>query len=575
MKFILMFLTAFCLTVDAAVILGLLYGSLNAFIAWLSFAIGIMGSLVVLSYPLPKAYTEMKQKKTFTFWEWVTFVTYGVFVFRAFLWIVFWEGDSLKGFLMHNFGDISLHIAYINHMASGATFWPQEPIFSGLPLNYTLGADLFNSLLILVGVDLVKSLVWVGLLSGIATGIALYYWGGAFTLAGFLFNGGLAGFMFFKTWTFADYQADLVWKSIPLTLYLTQRGFLFAIPATLILLYNWRLRFLYPQKKRYLPLWIETLFFISLPLFSIHTFLFLLLLLPCWLLFYPSLRKSLYQLAFASFVPLTLILYQLTNHFQKASILHIQWGWEFDFQHPLYYVFENWGPFIIYLVALISVLLFPRFLKQSSSRWVEVGRAFIFPTLFITGICHIVMFAPWSWDNIKMILWSYLIILPFIWHCYLENWPFWARAISCFLLFFSGFITLWGGLGYQNIPYEIGKRSEMDNISKALQNISPNSTYASAPIVNHPLLLIGKKVTLGYPAHAWAHGIDVEERNEAVTHLLNGDKGWEKIAQDLHVDFIFWGKSEEITFPKSAKPWQTQKPIQEGTWGKIYKANIK
>ena len=50
---------------------------------------------------------------------------------------------------------------------------------------------------------MIRGLVWVGLLASAALCYALYRWGGTFTIAGFLFNGGLAGFQCFKT-----YQVD-------------------------------------------------------------------------------------------------------------------------------------------------------------------------------------------------------------------------------------------------------------------------------------------------------------------------------------------------------------------------------
>jgi hypothetical protein len=62
------------------------------------------------------------------------------------------------------------------------------------------------------------------------------------TNAGFLFNGGIAGFQFFDTHKFLDYQGDkaIAWKSIALSMFVTQRGLLYAIPAGVLLLWHWR-----------------------------------------------------------------------------------------------------------------------------------------------------------------------------------------------------------------------------------------------------------------------------------------------------------------------------------------------
>src|SRR5437879_12158600 len=91
-------------------------------------------------------------------------------------------------------------------------------------------------------------LVWVGLLSSLAIFYGFYRWGGTFAIAGFLFNGGIAGFQFFKTFQFLDYQGtaadiahrQIAWKSIVLSMLVTQRAWPYAIATGLTLLGPWR-----------------------------------------------------------------------------------------------------------------------------------------------------------------------------------------------------------------------------------------------------------------------------------------------------------------------------------------------
>ena len=75
----------------------------------------------------------------------------------------------------------------------------------------------------------------MGLLASIATGVALWRWGGAFAMAAFLFNGGLAVLLALPHPDIDALQEHLDWKSIPLALFVTQRGLLYAIPAGLAL----------------------------------------------------------------------------------------------------------------------------------------------------------------------------------------------------------------------------------------------------------------------------------------------------------------------------------------------------
>src|SRR5436190_12596471 len=184
-------------------------------------------------------------------WFWAVAFCFAIFAVRSFCWLLYIDSSELKIQSPNNLGDLSLHLTMIKNFANGVPVWPDSPIFVFSKLRYPAGIDLFNALLSLVHVDLLIGLVWVGLLASLAIFYGFYRWGGTFAVAGFLFNGGIAGFQFFKTFQFLDYQgtaADIAqkpiaWKSIALSMLVTQRGWLYAIPAGLVLLWHWREKF--------------------------------------------------------------------------------------------------------------------------------------------------------------------------------------------------------------------------------------------------------------------------------------------------------------------------------------------
>src|SRR5258705_489285 len=135
---------------------------------------------------------------------------FALFALRSFCWLLYIDGEQLKIQSPHNLGDLALHITYIKYFANGVALWPDNPIHVFSSLRYPAGIDLFDSLLLLQHVDLVRALVWTGLLGSLATFYGFYRWGGAFGVAGFLFNGGLAGYAFFQKFRFADYQAEKI-----------------------------------------------------------------------------------------------------------------------------------------------------------------------------------------------------------------------------------------------------------------------------------------------------------------------------------------------------------------------------
>src|SRR5438132_3407217 len=185
------------------------------------------------------------------FWFWAVAACFAVFAVRSYCWLFYIDGSDYKIQSPNNLGDFSLHLTLIKNFANGVPLWPDNPIYVFSKLRYPAGIDLFNALLSLIHVDLLTGLVWVGLVASLATFYAFFRWGGTFAVAGFLFNGGIAGFQFLKTLKFLDYQgtqADIVhrpiaWKSIALSMFVTQRGWLYAIPAALILLWHWRKKY--------------------------------------------------------------------------------------------------------------------------------------------------------------------------------------------------------------------------------------------------------------------------------------------------------------------------------------------
>src|SRR5256886_5714289 len=152
-------------------------------------------------------------------WFWLVAAFFALFAVRSFCWLLYIDGSELKIQSPNNLGDLSLHIAMIRNFASGVRVWPDSPIYAFSKLRYPAEIDLFNALLCLVHVDLIPGLVWTGLLCSLATFYAFFRWASAFGVAGFLFNGGILGFQFFKTLKFLDYQGDrtIDWKSIPLS----------------------------------------------------------------------------------------------------------------------------------------------------------------------------------------------------------------------------------------------------------------------------------------------------------------------------------------------------------------------
>ncbi len=567
MNFVIAYLTVMAISVDVAMLLACTLKYLNKNIAVLSLAAGLTIGIYVLLKPklLPKL-----EKKDFDFWSIAAILTFILISLRAFLWLIFQSGDTIRVLSPNNLGDISLHINYINYFTSGVKFWPDNSIFFGDKIRYPIGVDLFNSLLLLSGVDLIKGLIWVGLLSAFATCFALFLWGRAFTVAGFLFNGGLAGLIFFKTFHFTDFQAELAWKNIVLSMFVTQRGLLYAFPVGLLLLYSFRQRYFNNEEnlKPPLPLWLEILLYTSMPIFHFHTFIYFTLLLGIWILVLPLKQKlSILKLVLPSIPLATFFVFLLTDNLRASSQIHIKWGWMQGNENFFKFWLFNFGIFWPLVIFLCYKLI-----KDSTAKdfFNKPSNIFVFPAVILFVVFTNVMMAGWEWDNAKLLVWSYIILLPFLWEKLISKWQSFEQNITCFMLFVSGFVCVFGGFP-SNQGYEVFRFSEVTEVKKAIKAIPAEHRFAAFPTYNHPVLLNGRKVVLGYPGWLWSNGYKVEGKDEKLKRLMMGDSEWRNLARELGVNYIFWGHREMQEYRDSTKPWEKEAlKITEGEWGAIY-----
>jgi hypothetical protein len=603
-------------------------------------------------------------------WFWLVAAFFALFAVRSFCWLLYIDGGDWKIQSPNNLGDLSLHITLIRNFAIGAQLWPDSPIYAFSKLRYPAGIDLFNALLCLVHVDLMRGLVWTGLLGSLATFYAFFRWGGTFSVAGFLFNGGIAGFQFFTTLKFSDYQGvnKIAWKSIPLSMFVTQRGWLYAIPAALVLLWHWRQKYfretsIVPTRRNLsapdassaeaaakagakmddpkaepsvaaddvgqttvvnargngkgsLPFWVELSLYASMPLFHVHTFIALTIVLVVALflerLTWPKIfseapmRRHATTLLSAALIPATFFVWLVTDQFHAKSMVKWHPGWvqdSADFGAPFFrmggaanfgsatafgsllqktwngviapffqFWLTNFGFWVLLALALVALCGWRAW--KAGWRWGKKPPAdvlFVLSAVVIFAIGYFVQTAPWDWDNLKLMVWGYFLILPFLWSDLIGRWAFPERAVICIALFASGFITLLGGLTAGHPGFGLIDRARLDAIGTAVRPLPVEARFAAYPTYNHPLLLQGRKVVLGYPGHLWTEGFDYNDPNRQLTALMRGAPNWREAAQALRVRYIFWGRDETTNYQGSTRPWETTaRRIASGDWGAIY-----
>ena len=505
-------------------------------------ALGAAVALVVW-WKTPEAPT----RRPFGFWDGFMILIFSCASWRAFFWLIYPDGDWWRILSPNNLGDISLHISLIHWLAATQQWWPASPILAGDPLRYPPGSDLFNSLLLIAGLPSVTGLVWFGLLGSALTGYSLWRWGGAVGLAALLFNGGCAGFLFLKTGWGADPDALCEWKNLFLTLFVTQRGFLFALPAGLLLLAAWREESFEKPRTVILPLPVQTILLGSIPLFSIHAALFLGVSMAGLFLLAPVSRHRMARLALSSWPVMAFLGWLVTSGAGGPSAvgsIGLCPGWMGD--GTVGFWFWNFG-IMLPLCLLLTLLLF----RKGGD---DEARAFVWPAAFVFVLCMIIRFAPWPWDNMKLMLWSWIVTAPYLWSVLLSPRTLPLRVAALVLLFGSGVATLGAGLDGRH-GYELVERPVLEQTAGLMRGIAPDTVIACAPEYNHPVLMTGHRVVCGYEGHLWSHGLDYRSRWDRLDSLMRGAPGWRDEARILGVGAIYWGPLEAARWPDSKLPW--------------------
>jgi hypothetical protein len=275
-------------------------------------------------------------------------------------------------------------------------------------------------------------------------------------------------------------------------------------------------------------------------------------------------------------LPATFFVWLVSDNFRARRILKPHLGWvmgdsELGRSNFFQFWFDNFGiliPLALCLVAVCVWRVWKTDLRQKlPEEVVFVSAAF---AIFLSGL--LVRFAPWDWDNLKLMIWGYFLVLPFLWRDLIARWSIPVRVLVCIALFGSGFVTLLGGLAAGRPGFGLIDRAELDAVGAAVRPLPVEARFAAYPTYNHPLLLQGRKQVMGYPGHLWTEGFeDYAATQNQLRDLMLGGSNWRETARAFGARYIFWGREEKTNYPMSTRPWENTAPlVASGPWGAIY-----
>jgi hypothetical protein len=519
--------------------------------------------------------------------------------------VVMFYPDGMHTAPANNYGDLPFHFSVITSFAYGENLPPQNPIFAGMKFTYPFLIDFLTAFFIRCGADW-RSAFFV---ENIALALALVRLIEVLTLkifnnaiaarlapVIFLFNGGLGFINFFRDFkaqdkslmdfiahmpntftmnaqlTLGSSEIPLRWGNVFTTLLIPQRSMLFGLPLVAMIIFLWWMALEERRREEetsrqadkqtrkqegsastLLPLTHSALLPLShsqryllaaglltglLPMLHAHGFfsvmiasalMFLLFWSWDWIAFFaPAAALAAPQ---AWYLSGTQIKTQLFKPLEK-------W-WEAGDANPLLFWMANAGVFILSLIAALLVK------KITTSR----QALFYSPFALWFIIPNFVALAPWTWDNIKMLVYWSLASSPFVAAAlvYLFTQRLIVARAAALILFvaltFSGALDVTRALSPAENVSVFGQ-TELEVAALLRERTPPRALILHAPIHNSVVALSGRQSVMGYPGHLWTHGIPFESRQNDLTQIYNGGAQTLELLSRLGIDYVIVGPAE-------------------------------
>jgi hypothetical protein len=533
-----------------------------------------------------------------------------------------------------NLGDLPFHLGAIFSFTEGNNFPPENPSFAGAKFTYPFMADLITAALVKLGASVRAAMLIQNVTLGFSLVLLLESFARKLTgskLAGkitpllLLFCGGLGfvGFLrdywqdgrgFFEfLWNLEkDYtirQEGLRWGNSLVVLFITQRSLLFGLPITLIVLTKiWEFFttgtqaeleqdgrdnqdaetfsvFRFPFSIVFVGLLAGTL-----PLIHVHSLAVLFFV--CAILFFFRLEKWKEWFIFGAAVSVIAVPELIWVMTGSATRLSEFVGWHFGWSagKENYFVFwaKNLGLFIPLLIAAIFVILSGRRSAvsgqpESEDRIAkEEGRRtkdlliFYIPFALCFVIPNLVKLAPWEWDNIKVLIYWFVVSAPLV--AWLLAW-LWQQGIALKVispalligLTFSGALDVWRAASGQ-VNYQVFSHDAVAIAEQIKQKTPPNALFLNAPTYNSAVVLAGRRSLMRYSGHLASYGIEYEPRESEVKRIYEGTALADAFLKKNNIEYVLISPEETGNLQRVNEAYFEKYPkIAEIGLYKVYK----
>lgn len=520
----------------------------------------------------------------------------GFYISFAVLFLFFFERamivrpDGIFTGASQNYGDLPAHLGAIFAFTDGGAFPPENPSFAHAKFTYPFLLDFLTAMLAMLGAGVREAMYVQNVSLAMCLLVMLERFverltgnqtAGKLACAIFFFSGGLGFAAFFAEWTesarglwqmLGDLGRDFTigknfrWGNPLVVLFITQRGFLLGMPLTLIgLIKAWEI---FTSERTdgdgaTGPAILCGLLVGMLPLIHVHSLAALFIV--CAVLFLFGLRTRWRSwAAFAAGVSavavpeLAWVMTGSASNFGK--FIELQAGWEYSGGGVAAFWARNTGvmvPVVMFgLGAAAAFSLSGGRAKRLAAALKDDGGlrygvpllAYFIPFALIFLLCNFVKLAPWGWDNIKVLIYSFIGALPFMAAALMILWKRGGAGRAAAALLFgaltlSGALDVWRVASGQ-IEFSVFERDAVDIAADIRSKTEPDGLFLNAPTHNSPMVLTGRRSYMRHPGHLFSYGIDGEEREAETKAIYRGTPAADMLIGRLGLDYVLIGPQE-------------------------------
>lgn len=597
----------------------------NSVTIFISLAITLAPALMLRQSPYKKTFLHDWAKAKGTM-EGVNLKKGLRFTYYAFFLIVFWFffdravfelKDGLYTGGSQNYGDLPFHLGAIFGFTDGASFPPENPSWAGAKFSYPFMADFLSACFVKLGMDFksvifAQDVTWAfallviierftyrltnNKLAGRIAPALLFFSGGL----GFLWffqdiSGAAKGFVDFMWHMPVDYTISdkFRWGNPMVVLFITQRGLLFGMPLTVLIIgYLWKifagetsleasskLNFFPFTHFPYKPIMIGMLAG-TLPLVHVHSLAALFIITGFLFVIKPAKWRE--WIAFGigvAVVALPELIWTLTGTATETTKF---FGWHFGWDKRdldfFWFWFKNTG--LVFPAIFAAIYLF--WLKSRKEKgdpaaafkpWTLL--LFYIPFAFLFVLSNVVKMAPWEWDNIKILIYWYVGSIPFIAYAIAWAWQLrkgweYVAAAALVVLTLSGALDVWRTASAQT-NFKVFETDAMKIAEQIKQKTDRKAMFLNGPIFNTAPVLTGRQSLMRYPGHLGSYGIDYGAREADVKQIYLGGANADQLLQKYNIDYVLVSPFEKNDLKANDEYFKKYPVIAESGPFKVYK----